>query len=181
MKRIAEIPIPENLSEVQKAEYIAFRDAMTDIENEWEALENGTNPDQKSCIDLVKDTKKKRHAQAEERLKIRLEVIEEQMKRESERIKTDLDDYRKLLFERLMRAYYQSYQTITGHLKELLGKEYQQFITAHPIDFPTVPSEGQMKTRTQQPDEGKPRLSSVDVEKDVHQIQEILAGKLSDY
>ena len=32
-------------------------------------------------------------------------------------------------------------------------------------------------TRTQQPDERKPRLSSVDVENDVQQIQEILAGK----
>ena len=178
MKRIAEIPLPEGLSEVQRAEYIAFQDAMTDIENEWEQLSQGTNPDQRSCIELVNEIKEKRYAQAEERLKIRLEVIEHQVQKETEKIQSDLEEYTKNLFERLMKAYIQSYQAITGQLKEMMGqKEFNQYIQNHSISFPSVPSEGQMRTRTQQPDEAKPKLSTSDCEKDIRHIQAIIQGK----
>ena len=91
MKRIADIPLPTGLTDVQKAEYIAFQDAMTEIENEWQQLSEGKNPDQERCIQLVNEIRDKRYAQAEERLKIRLEVINHQVEKETARITSSTD------------------------------------------------------------------------------------------
>ena len=177
-KRIADIPLPDGLSEVQKAEFIAFQDAMTEIENEWEQLSNGTNPDQERCIQLVNEIKEKRYAQAKERLDIRLEVIENQVRKETEKIEADLEEYKEKLFERVMKAYQHSSLAISAQLKEQMGtKEFNQYMQTHSIDFPSFPSEGQMRTRTQQPDEAKPKLSTPDIEKDVRRIQQIVQSK----
>ena len=176
-KSISEIPLPEGLSDVQKAEFIAFQDAMTDIENEWKQLSEGTNPDQQRCIQLVDEIKQKRYDQAQERLKIRLEVIENQVQKETRKIESDLEDYKEKLFERVMKAYQHSAQAISSQLKDQMGtKEFNQFIQSHSIEFPSFPSEGQMRTRTQQPDEAKPKLSTSDIEKDVRRIQAIVHG-----
>jgi len=174
VKRIAEIPIPDKLNEIQRAEYIAFQDAMTDLENEWIGLENGTNPEQIACLEQIQEIKNKRYAQADERLKLRVDIIEKQFKKESERIETEQEEYKKLLFDRLMRAYSQSYQSIVSQLKELMGKEFATFNANNSIEFPSFVAEGQMRTRLQQPEEGKPRLHQSDVEKDIKLIQSII-------
>lgn len=170
---IADIPIPEDLSEVRKAEYRAYQAATLQLEKEWEDLHKGDNVDQQSCIELLKEIKANRTQQAEERLSKRLEVIGMQVEREKERIDKEMQESRKALFERLVRAYYQSYQNIATQLRELLGKDYTAYITSHAIEFPSMPSDSQMKTRLQQPEEAKVRLTQAEIDRDLKKLQQM--------
>ena len=175
-KRISEIPLPENLTDIQTAEYKAFVEAISNLEDQWIDLETGNNPEQKLCIEQIKQIKEKRELQAKERLDLRLKIIEKQYQKECEKIENEQEEYKKLLFDRLMRAYSQSYQMITSQLKDLMGKEFNSFISTNGIEFPTFNPEGQMKTRFQQPEEGKPRLNQSDVDQDIRTIQQIVQG-----
>lgn len=171
---VAEIPIPENLSEVEKAEFSAYKMALTELEKEWMQLQEGENPDQQTCMTLINEIKEKRIAQAEERLKLRKEIIEKQAEREREKIKQEQEEYKKLLFERIVRSYYQAYNTATNQLKELMGKDYGPYIAQNGITFPNIPSEVQMRTRMQPPEEAKIRLTPVENEHDMRLIQQII-------
>ncbi|EAY14906.1 hypothetical protein TVAG_380160 [Trichomonas vaginalis G3] len=173
---VAEIEIPNDLSDVDKAEFTAFKLALVDLEKEWNQLQDGTNPDQQTCLSIINDVKEKRIAQADERYKLRTEIIEKQTEKEREKIKQEQEEYKKLLFERLVRSYYQAYQSVTAQLKDLMGKDYSQYISQNGITFPNIPSEVQMRTRMQPNEEAKIKLTPAENEHDMRLIQQIIQG-----
>lgn len=174
VESVKDIPIPEGLSPIELSEFNAYKIALCNLEEEWIQLQNGENDDQKTCISVIQEIKEKRTKQANERLNLRREIIEKQTERERERIEQEKDEYKRILFDRLIRSYHQAYQTITVQLKDLMGKEYGQFIAMNGIDWPNMPSESAMRTRMQPPDEVKIRLSPPEVDADVRRIQQII-------
>ncbi|EAY07481.1 hypothetical protein TVAG_499690 [Trichomonas vaginalis G3] len=173
-KSVSEIPVPDNLSDLERIEFNAYKQALVELEQEWLQLKNGENPDQKACQTYINDIKTKRIQQAQDRLNLRKEIIEKQAAKEKERILQQQEDYKKLLFERIIKSYHQSYNTVTSQLKELMDKDYGQFIAQNGITFPDIHNEQQVRTRMSQPEEPKIRLSSAESEQDVRLIQQIL-------
>jgi hypothetical protein len=53
-----------------------------------------------------------------------------------------------------------------------MGKDFPAFAATHVIDFPTMPPDTPMKTRLQQPEESKIRLSATEADREVKRIQE---------
>lgn len=172
---IDSIPIPEDISEIDKVEFNAYKMALIGMENEWNQLNADQNPDHQTCIAIINEIKDKRIAQANERLKLKLEIIDKQTEKEREKLNQEESDYKKQLFDRILRSYYQAYQSVTSQLKELMGKDYAQFMAVNAIDFPTIPSESQMRTRLQQPEEAKIRIAPAEADNDYRRIQQILA------
>ena len=95
--------------------------------------------------------------------------------KEHEKLQQEKADYNKQLFDRILRSYYQAYTSITSQLKELMGKDYAQYIAVNAIEFPTIPSENQMRTRMQQPEDVKIKIAPAEADNDYRRIQQILA------
>ena len=170
---VRDIPIPDD-GPVNRDELIAFQEALGQLETEWRQLQANENPDQKMCLKILEEKRAKRRQLAEERLRLRLEVIDKQVERETERIQQEAEEAKKILWERLVRAYAQAYQHVTAQLKELMGKarkDYQAYMADKTIEFPIMQSDSTMKTRMQQPEEMKIKLSPQDCERDLMQIQ----------
>lgn len=177
---VRDIPIPDDVSGVSRDELIAFQEALGQLESEWLQLKENENPDQKMCLKILEEKTAKRRQMAEERLKLRLEVIDKQVEREMERIQAENEEAKKILWERLVRAYAQAYQHVTGQLKELMGKarkDYQAYMSDKVIEFPIMQSDSTMKTRMQQPEEMKVKLSPQDCERDLMHIQALFEHK----
>ncbi|KAH0788051.1 hypothetical protein GPJ56_008033 [Histomonas meleagridis] len=170
---ISIIPIPDDLKETQKAEFIAYQKSVIKLEEEWKELMEGRIIDQ-NCINTLDQIKAKRIKEANERLKIRVQLAEEQAIKERERIESEFEDAKRELHEKLVMAYSLSDQNIVNQLKELKGKDFQSYITENAIDFPSSTPDTQMRTRTQLPDEVKIGLSPQECEKDLRYIRSIV-------
>ncbi|KAK8892364.1 hypothetical protein M9Y10_029590 [Tritrichomonas musculus] len=174
MKKIEDIPIPDNLTEIQKAEFTAYKEAMIQIEKEWEQLENNENNDQKACNAIIQDLHDRKKKKIAEKLSTRQDIIQKQHQKEKDKIEKEFKAAKTTLNDRLVRAYYSSYQNIIGQLKDLKGKDYS---VDNSIDFPPIQSDPQMLTRMKQPEEPNFRLSSQDCEKDLRKIQNIFSQR----
>jgi len=170
---VRDIPIPDNLSHIERAEYTAYLNTLADLEDEWNKLQNGENEDQLTCISMIEEMKNRRIDQSNERLKLKLEIIEKQYEREREKILADKEEYQKQLFDRLLKAYYQSYNNISSQLKDLMGKDHIEFLAQHQISFPQF-TESTMRTRVQQPEEVRPKLTPAECEADIRAIQSLI-------
>jgi hypothetical protein len=173
---VRDIPIPDNLTELERGEYLACQEALGALEAEWRQLSAGDNVDLKACLDVLEEDKENRRQQAKERLRLRLEILEKQVEREQSRIADETEKARKVLFERIVRSYAHAYQNICTQLKELMGhagQDFNAFIAANGIEFPQMPPDTQMKTRLQQPEEANIRLSAQDCKRDLRMIQEM--------
>ena len=169
---VSEIPSPENLTELQKIEFTAFRDSLSALENEWNALEDNNNPHQKECIKLLNEIRDNRKQQALEHLNLRLQVIEQQVKRDTERINLENEILTQTFYDRIMRAYYAQYQNLIGQLHGLMNEEdFNSFIRENEIQFPPFPDDNTMKTRLQESENLKIRISPQEIENDLHIIQ----------
>ena len=173
-ENIKDIPIPNDLSSIEKIEFQAFQSSLIDLEEEWIKLKNNENTDQLTCLNLIKEIKEKRIEQANERKLLRIEIIEKQYQKEKERIEQEKEEYKKILFDRIVKSYYQSYLNVTSQLKELLGKDYNQFISNYPIEWPQFINENNMKTRLQQNEDIPNRQTPADCEQDIKKIQQII-------
>ena len=175
MESVANIEAPESFTDIQKAEFYAYRASLAEIEKEYLELKDGKNLDQQQCIEQLEEIRRKKLERAEKNFEMRKEMIEANSKKEIEKIEEEKDEYKKILFEKLVRSYNQSYLHITAQLRELLGKEYGQFIAENGIDFPSLQgAETQMKSKMSQPDEAKIRLSPAEAEHDIKYIQQVL-------
>lgn len=171
---VRDIPIPDDLSEIEHAEFVAFQESLAALEEEWLKIQSGENEDQQMCVQVLEKRTAKRKQEAKSRLDLRLEVIEKQVEKETDRIEQESQVAERNLWKRLYRAYAQSYSTITNQLKELMGKEsFQAYIADKTIEFAgdVIQSDSQMKTRMQQPEEMKIRLSPQQCEADMKLIQ----------
>lgn len=173
--KIEDIPIPEDLSEVQKAEFIAYQSAVIQLEKEWEQLQNDQNSDQIACNAIILDAHERKKKKIAEKLDTRKEIIKKQHQKETDKIEKEFKVAKTTLNDRLIRAYSQSDQNITTQLRDLKGKDY---IGENSIEFPPIPSDPQMMTRTKQPEELKFRLSTQECEKDIRKIQTIFENEL---
>ncbi|OHT17445.1 hypothetical protein TRFO_12413 [Tritrichomonas foetus] len=169
---VSEVPVPENLTELQQIEFAAFRDSLAALEGEWQALENNSNPHQKECIQLLNEIRESRKQQASERLNLRLEVIKQQVERDTERIDLENDILKQTFYDRIMRAYYASYQNLIGQLKGLMPEDdFQAYINENGIEFPAFPDDSTMKTRLHESENLKIRISPQEIARDLHEIQ----------
>jgi hypothetical protein len=169
---IRAIPIPDDLSDIEKAECQAFQEALSEIEADVIRLRNRQNVDQHAAHQLLEDLRNQGYNQADERLQLRLEVIEEQLRNERSRIESEFDEAQRALHQRILRAYCQIDVTLNAQLKELMGKNYGAYIAANSIEFPRMPQETQMRTRLHEPEEAKIRLNQVEAERDLRKIQQ---------
>ncbi|OHT12286.1 hypothetical protein TRFO_17981 [Tritrichomonas foetus] len=174
---IADITIPDDLPEVQRAEFVAYQKAMIDLEIEWNKLQNNENTDQKACIDIIQEQHERKKKKITERHELRKDIIQKQYQKETDRIDREFRVAKTTLNERLIRAYYQSDQNITAQLKDLKGKDFAAYIQENAIDFPQMPPDTQMMTRTKQPEEVKIRLSSQECDRDLRRIQSIFESE----
>ncbi|OHT16806.1 hypothetical protein TRFO_12876 [Tritrichomonas foetus] len=170
---VADIPIPDELSPEIEAEYIAYQECLVQLENEWRQLKTNENEYQIEANNLLQQIFEKRRQKQIARKNLRMEVVERQCEKENERLKNECEDAKKVLFERLVRGYYHAYRNVTSRLKELMGKDYQSYIDANEIEFPQIITDNQMKTRYQQPEETKARISSHETELDLQKIDEL--------
>ena len=172
---VSEIEAPQDWDPVKKAEFEAYKSALAEIEKEVIELQKGENADQKQCIEHLEQIREKRKITAQQRLDDRLENIEAQYKREQEKIETEREDYKKLLFDRLIRSYTQSYHTLCSQLKDVMGKDYAEYIAVKGLNFPILQgSEIHMKSKMSQPEEAKIKLSPAEIEHDMKRINQIL-------
>ena len=170
---ISDIEIPQELSKVQRSEYLAYKEAMLELEDEWHKLLAGENIDQKSCIAIITDQRDRSAKKIEERLAIRRDIIQKQYQKEVERVDKEFEAAKSTLYDKLVRAYSQSDQNITAQLKDFKGKDFAAYIAENQIDFPQMPPDTQMMTRTKQPEEVKIRLTNQECEKELRKIQQI--------
>jgi hypothetical protein len=167
------VPIPPNLSDVKRAEYLACREALFQLELEWLAVDNDDHPDFRACASLIEETKANRNQQADERLKLRLEAIALHAQRERERIAAEDKEAKALAKDRLLRAYAHSYQEICDQLKDAMartGHDFAAFMATHAITFPRLPSDTQMRTRGQQSEAIPLQLSEDDCASDLNAL-----------
>ncbi|KAH0793650.1 hypothetical protein GPJ56_002371 [Histomonas meleagridis] len=169
---VADVPMPDGLDELQQAEFAAFQEALVHMEQELNQLETNENPDQLACLQVLNEIKEERIRQADERLKFKIEVIDRHVQNEKERIEKESEEAEKLLFDRLVRAYKVAYQESVDKLKELMDPvSFNSFMSENTIEFPEIPSDAQIKTRLQQPNENKIKLSPEEIENDLKKIQ----------
>jgi hypothetical protein len=169
---ISAIPLPQGLSEAELAEYEAFQASVGEIEAELELLDRTEHPDQITGRRLLDDQREQGRTQADEQLRVRLELIDEQIKTESESIDSEFDEARHALQQRILRTYCQIDIALNRQLKELMGKDYAAYIAENAIDFPRMPPETQMRARLHEPEEAKIRLTSAEAERDIRRIHQ---------
>jgi hypothetical protein len=178
-RSIAEVPIPPDLSDLDRIEYLTCRDALAQLEWEWLGIETGENPDLRACLAIIDEAKANRNQLADERLALRIETINAQVAQELQRIAVESEEAKNLLRDRIFRGYFQSYQEICEKLKELMpmvGMDFDAFLEGHAIEFPPLPPDTQMKTRLQVPAEVPVQVSAEDCERDLRAILETYGG-----
>jgi DTW domain-containing protein YfiP len=148
------------------------RKKLCTVESNVLQLHNGENVDQRGAHKLLEDLPNQGKAQADERLNLRLSVIEEQVRSERQRIEREFEEAQRALHQRIFPGYCQIYATLKGQLKELMGKKYGAYLAANSIDFSRMPPETQMKRRLHEPEEAKVRLFASEAERDLRHIQE---------
>ena len=182
---VRDIPIPDDLDDIKRAEFLAFQESIAALEDEWQQIRQGENKNKRMCIEILDERTAKRRQQAEDRLKLRLEVIEKQVEKESERIESENEEAKKILWTRLFHAYAQSENTITGQLKELMGKDsFQAYIADKATktrmqlkdligkdSLQAYIADKSMKTRMQQPEDMKIKMTPQECERDLKMIQ----------
>lgn len=169
---ISEIPIPSSLSPLQRLEYESFRSSLSSLERELISLSSGSSPEYLELLRVVDSVRALRLREADERLRLKLEVIDQHFRSECDRISLETDRSKDLLRDRLIRSYKVCYDSALSRLSSLLSpSEYSAYISSHGIAFPPIRDDTQMKTRVVQPDEHRVKLSPTDVERDVLRLQ----------
>ena len=172
-ENVAAIPIPQGLPPEIEVEYTVCKECIVQLENEWIQIKENENEMQKSVYDILSQMEKDRKESHESRMNLRIEIADRQREKELEKIKNENEEAKKSLFERLIRGYHHAYKCITARLKELMGKDYQSYIDQNEIEFPQMPSDIQMKTRYQQPEEAKSRITSHETEQELQKIDDM--------
>lgn len=167
------IPIPKGLPPDVEVEYTVCQDSLAQLEKEWKQIKDNENEMQKGAYKILEQMEARNHEIQESRKNLRIEISKRQHEKEVERISNDCEEAKKSLFERLVRGHYHAYKCITSRLKELMGKDYQAYIEQNEIEFPQIPSDSQMKTRYQQPEENKSKLSSHETEQELQRIDDM--------
>lgn len=167
---VHDIPIPSDLSPELKSEYVACQECLVRLENDWKFLKENGNEMEEEARQLLNQREEKRREKHEACMNLRIEVAARQREKELERIKNECEEAKKNLFERLICGYHHAYKCITSRLKDLMGKDYQAYIESNEIEFPQIHTEGQMKTRFQQPEEPKSKISSHETEQELLKI-----------
>jgi hypothetical protein len=167
---VRDIVLPDDLTELERAEYCAFQEALALLETQWLQLETGENRELQACLAVLQERTAKRKEEARERMRLRIEVIDRQVQLELERIDIENQEARKAVFDGLVREYFQSYQDITAQLKELGARPLVDLSDA--IGFPQLETDSEMKTQIQQSGDTKIQ-SAQDCQPDLDCLQEI--------
>ncbi|OHT16350.1 hypothetical protein TRFO_41835 [Tritrichomonas foetus] len=167
-KSIKDAEKPSGLTAVQQIEFNILKSKFMELESQWFQLLNNANSDQVRYGSIVKNEYDSMIDQARELAKIRKESIKAQYEVKLQKINSEYDENKKLLFKRIVRGYYLKYQDILSHLRELLGPDFEAFLHANEYEFPLIPSNPHTERNIAQPDEMKLALSHHESEKMIH-------------
>lgn len=169
---IADIPTPENLTDIEKIEFNVFKSALMSLENEWRLFKDNKNVDQHKCHQVVEDIKRKRIAMEEKKYDIRRSYIEAQRKSELEKVDKISKEFKPKLFSRIMLSYQKAYEYNVGKLASLVEPEvFKDFMRECSVEFPIADSVNE------QPDYKETLENAVDMKEitnDIKQIKEML-------
>jgi hypothetical protein len=169
-RSVREVPIPEGLTEVQRCEYLACRDAIVQLESEWISVDDGTNPDFLASLALINEEKAQCDVRADERLRLQLEAVEVEAERERNRIAREKSNAAEHIRDRIMLCYFQRYQAICSQIRESMsetGDDFDAFIANHAIEFPPMPPD---LVVPQTPEEDPIAIPAEESERDIHGI-----------
>jgi hypothetical protein len=172
MTCIRDIEPPPGLSESQLAEFTVLKRALVNLEEQWLTLHGPDDPrltKYTRAFDQEFDTRIK---QAEIIEELDVECVEKQYQEEVARISREFEDAQKHLFKRVIRGYYVTYQKILGHLRDLLGSDFDAFQGMHEIEFPQIPSVKSQERKVPQPEESKIAYSPHETDKLLRRIRQ---------
>jgi hypothetical protein len=146
------VPLPPDLTLLQRAEYTAFLEALASIETEWRSVTSGEDPELQASLAQLDEDTTDRKALADGRHHLLLEVIDCQAERETERVKVEGEESRSVLGDRLAKAYSHTYQSLVAELKDAGGESWESYAEKG-AEFPQVQNDAPMRTRKQEPEE----------------------------
>ncbi|KAH0787650.1 hypothetical protein GPJ56_008445 [Histomonas meleagridis] len=169
--KIADIEIPEELTRAQKAEFFVLKRMLSKLEGQWNELIENSNPEQIQYNHILEKEYETKFQQIEALRELNLQIAKKQYEEEKAKIEADFEENKKNLFKQIIHGYHSYYVTIMNHLKELMGSDFNSFLSANEIDFPQI----QEKTRGEkkpmhQPEEVKLVLTHYDSEKQIKKI-----------
>jgi hypothetical protein len=135
----ADIPIPDDLTPAKRAEYVACRAALANLEDEWRALETGENADIHACQTVIAQAQADRERLAKDRTQLRFDLLEAHVAEERKRIAAEDEAARAFLKARILRGYVTQYQSICSELEAAMaeaGLDFAAVMQDHAIEFP---------------------------------------------
>jgi hypothetical protein len=170
---VAQIPIPDDLSDIDRVEFLACRGALAQLELEWLSVTRGDHPDLQLALTLLLESKAVRDNRAKERLELRIDVEQRHAAHQRERIALDCELAKEALRERVIRGYFQKYQKICGRIGEVMaeiGEDFEEFIKTNRIEFPPIAGDDTIRGRLQTVESVAVALPAEEGEKDLRQI-----------
>jgi hypothetical protein len=171
---IRNIPIPKDLSQQQTGEYLACREALCSLEAEWNQRFNDNNGDVSAVMTHFQEIKEQKDHQAEEKLRLRLEIVAKESEQERENVNTEIDEAKKQLFETVVRGYSDVYQKLCSRIENLMtrtGGDYERFIQANSIEFPIMGGESQRKFKSQSGGKQANQMAMQELDKVLHTVE----------
>lgn len=174
-KSIQDAQIPEGISPVMKIEFNILKKKFLELESQWFRLLDNENPEQIRYGDIVDREYASMINQATELAKVRADSIMVQYNVKKAKILNDYEENKRLLFNRIMNGYKMQYNDLLLNLRELLGTEFEHFMsTKKEIDFPQIPANKNTERNISAPDDVKLSLSHNEVEKQIQRIHRSL-------
>ena len=177
---VADAQMPEELTPAMKIEFNVLKSKLAELESQWFRLLDNENPDQKRYSEIVDQEYQSMISHANKLAEVRVDSIKTQYNVKKAKIMSDYEENKRLLFNRIIRGYSLRYQEIIGHLRDLMGSEFDSFIAyKNEIEFPQISSNVHTERNISQPDDLKLSLSHHEIERQIQTLKSIEMPKAS--
>lgn len=139
---ISDLPLPpDSLPRALRVECLALRSLLIKLEARWRSSSPSAPDSHASCFDeALDDACRTKLDEVESLRKLNQQIASKQYRAELSRLDSALEDNKRRLFHSVIEGQYDMYVTIIGHLRDLMGDDFDDFIAANDIDFPIVDS-----------------------------------------
>lgn len=175
-RRITSFPIPDDISEIQKREFIGYQKSIKIIEEELEQLRNGSHEEQIRCFNKLKEIAEKRREDADERYDVRINLVDQRLQNQINKINTERDEAIVKLRDKMALAFSMSYHEITSKLKEFSDSEQNEEDQSEIPQVSQKQNEHQKRTRSDSHTVGEIDISvsSEECERDLKNVLDII-------
>ena len=169
-RRITSFPIPDDISEIQKREFIGYQKSIKIIEEELEQLRNGSHEEQILCFNKLKEIAEKR------RYDVRINLVDQRLQNQINKINTERDEAIVKLRDKMALAFSMSYHEITSKLKEFSDSEQNEEDQSEIPQVSQKQNEHQKRTRSDSHTVGEIDISvsSEECERDLKNVLDII-------